>query len=427
MKTPSKSGKYIDLDAAKACQELYDSMLLMSDQKVDLEALGITDVINESKEAEATLRSYLIDIGKWTLKDPLQSKRKQVDEDISRFVKAFSVLKEYYLCLQNCEKEVKESNNKSKRRSEYKISIIAKEFEEHNCFHEFAMLVARMQFQRAKDSVIVYPDAEKFTLCLPGDSLRCPLLIPDLNTKFCNELSRVWQLNFPKLFERASGLKTALEQRTTAHVSAGITEETNGGGMLSLEDAPQPITDCSVWAQLIVQKNYELAFNKAAYPLPGMACIVQPLCNYQHIMVVPLELVLNETYGVDALIANLVANSKKKREDQTFSLAAFPIFGVRRGVCVYVPFGYVPLIVSTDSELEPNGSSYIPDYGVHILWYIGHWNEETDESVRFETLNSLRKSATQTKSLSKYSKELLAFHATHDMPPVEEETAPKEI
>lgn len=295
------------------------------------------------------------------------------------------------------------------------------------CFHEFAMLVARMQFQRAKDSVIVYPDAEKFTLCLPGDSLRCPLLIPDLNTKFCNELSRVWQLNFPKLFERASGLKTALEQRTTAHVSAGITEETNGGGMLSLEDAPQPITDCSVWAQLIVQKNYELAFNKAAYPLPGMACIVQPLCNYQHIMVVPLELVLNETYGVDALIANLVANSKKKREDQTFSLAAFPIFGVRRGVCVYVPFGYVPLIVSTDSELEPNGSSYIPDYGVHILWYIGHWNEETDESVRFETLNSLRKSATQTKSLSKYSKELLAFHATHDMPPVEEETAPKEI
>ena len=79
-------------------------MLLMSDQQVGLEVLGIIDVINESKEAEATLRTYSTDIGKWKLKDPFQSKRKQADEGINRFVKALGVLKEYYCCLRNCGK-----------------------------------------------------------------------------------------------------------------------------------------------------------------------------------------------------------------------------------------------------------------------------------------------------------------------------------
>ena len=43
-------------------------------------------------------------------------------------------------------------------------------------------------------------------------------------------------------------------------------------------------------------------------------------------MVVPLELVLNETYGVDALIANLVANSKKETRRPNIQLGGLPHF-----------------------------------------------------------------------------------------------------
>ena len=92
--------------------------------------------------------------------------------------------------------------------------------------------------------------------------------------------------------------------------------------------------------------------------------MIQPVSGFINVVVLEVTDILKHERGLEELMPTLEA-----MEDDNLIESA-PKFGVGRGQALYIPFGFIPIIVASGAPKEEKAHHHMEDFSVTML----HWN-----------------------------------------------------
>jgi hypothetical protein len=407
--------KVRDEDAAIALDSLYNGM---KDDE-DVKALGIPLIVTEAKAAVNDLERSLLDMKAWKVTDAYFEKRQNVDAQMKTFSEKLRILTEYHACLVGLKKDSKKEVTLSDRRSTYALNNIAKDFIDGGAPPPLAMEFATLARTRGEgDDVLMLPD-NTIEFHDRTETFLTPVVFnAGSEAAFALELTRAYKEVHEVVSTKVEKYAKLLKEKGSGFACIGLPAAELDDGMLKMAAAPGLLKGAPVFPVVVVQKDLTYPWSRGSYPLQGSAALVQVFHGYAQVLLLDMAHLVAADKGLDNLDATIIANAKIKAADKSFNLGGCVQVGCPAGHTVFVPFGFVPLVVMSESVEGAKAPTHrlSAGYGSYVIWYLGVVPPVgIDEAVSVEAHGQMSKAAhLGAKSIKEYAPEVKQFLASWD-------------
>ena len=332
-----------------------------------IEALGCSEVLSKAKETRDALTKLHKEVDRWP---PAEFAKKKLGAEgaIEKFKEAFQTLMDYESSIQiaNGEKGMEESKHKRQVRTRNQNTI--KELNTATrapCPEQFARYIADFveRFRSNRYGAYVASDAQSSSTDATGIFNGKDFSKPAYMFEHSKEKT-YWDQALAKLL---SILSTQFLPKTTTVES--IFEKDEKGKRLCLVGALEQIEwfpndpDASpvfnlkgdLCGTVVCQRLYRCVTDIAAMPYAGLSCFISIVQGLVWISCIPVESLLTHQKGI--------LNIEDYLNDVDIQWTTKNVISANApaGTNVYVPFGYVPIIIAMPSaeNLEEHAAAWV--------------------------------------------------------------------
>jgi hypothetical protein len=343
----------------------------------DIMSLGIEAIVDKAEASRDVLLQAVKAISTWKYdKGEFKEKRAAVDKDIETYKANFKELLDYHKALSESHSTMRKENTLEKRKKGYKEAKQASAYE--MCPLSLAKAFARIGEIRGTTNDVVYnPDVRMCCYDAQTTDFKDPFV---WNLKNCEQFTDSWEAELARfgwkltelVHKKTIKLAKQCSANNTAHCAVSFLQQ--GELALDLSLAPLQIAGCKPWPVLCVQQHQFFQFDRSIVPFQGPASLLMPMHGYLHVCFVKVGKVITDGFGLDNLKDEFEKITKKKLAENEVAplgaLAESVSVGIPKGAFAFVPFGWIPLIASTDNSEEEKSVEYIEEFGSYLQVYL---------------------------------------------------------